>query len=53
MIQIALHRSLSWAIAYSDGKRWEVGDSATDCEIKAPTAIVRMWLVGLRFSDAT
>ena len=26
MIQIALHRSLSWAIAYSDVKQWQVGD---------------------------
>ena len=39
MIQIVLHRSLSWVIACSDGMQWEWGDtshgwqdkSADDC----------------------
>jgi hypothetical protein len=37
MIQIALHRSLSWAIAYSDVMRWEAGKREirdTDGEIQ-------------------
>jgi hypothetical protein len=51
MIQIAHHRSLSWGVACSDGKHWERGIRAIDGEIKAPTAVVRMWLVGLRFPD--
>jgi hypothetical protein len=52
MIQIAHHRSLSWGVACSDGKHWERGIRATDGEIKAPTAVVHMWLVGLIFPDA-
>jgi hypothetical protein len=45
MIEIALHRSLSWNVACSDARqagRREL--RATDGEIKAPTSVALIWL---------
>jgi hypothetical protein len=36
MIQIVLHRSLSWMIACSDGMQWERGDTSRGWQDKSP-----------------
>jgi hypothetical protein len=51
MIGIALHRTVSWDIARSDARQWGREISATDGKGKAPTSVVRMWLVGLDILD--
>jgi hypothetical protein len=47
MIEIALHRSLSWVIASFGVRPWGQGDTsipAADGEIKAPTSVAPIWL---------
>ena len=44
MIGSALHRAVSWDIARSDASRGGSEISAVDCEIKARTAVVLIWL---------
>jgi hypothetical protein len=55
MIQIVLHRSLSQDIASPDVRQEEQGDirPTVDGKGKAPPSVRRMWLMALRFCEAT
>ena len=50
MIQVAVHCSFLLTAQSPSGGKDAQEVRRRDCEIKAPTSVVRMWLVGLMFA---